>query len=121
VDSSEAAAAELGRRARRLRGTVGGALAFVGLFVGGTAYVVLRSFFLERFGMSSPVAVATLTVLPSLFLALRLARPVTVGLLEARRTRWVDDLAARHGIAREHVEELASVLDLRSPRSGGRD
>lgn len=111
MDKSEAVAVELGRRARRMRAAVGGALTLLGLAVGALAYITVRGVFLERVGMSSPIATGTLTVLPCLLVALAMARPLGALLVAARRPRWIDDLTAQYSIDRSEVEELASVLD----------
>ena len=110
MDRTDHAAAELGRRSVRLRRTVAGLLTLAGLAVGAIGYIELRGFFLGRFGMSSPIAVATLTVLPALALALRLIRPTSAIVLAGRREAWWQELAQDYGLDRAQFDDLMAIL-----------
>ena len=110
MDRTDHAAAELGRRSVRLRRTVAGLLTLAGLAVGAIGYIELRGFFLGRFGMSSPIAVGTLTVLPALALALRLIRPTSAIVLAGRREAWWQELAQDYGLDRAQFDDLMAIL-----------
>jgi hypothetical protein len=105
----DAISLEIGARAKRLRAIVIAAFVVVGIGVGAAAYAFLRSWFLHRSGMSSPIAVATLSLLPALAGSLFLARRAARWIVAVRKPMWIDDAVRTRGVDRAELEELTSL------------
>jgi hypothetical protein len=78
--------------------------------LGVAAYVGLREMFFDTLGAHSPYVTGIATVLPTVTLAWKIASWLARELI-ARRTRaWVAELAGRHDLAREPLEDFARAL-----------
>lgn len=109
MDGLSRAAAEIGRRAGAWRARVAVFFVLGGLGIGAASYLYLRDEFLRRFGMSSPIAVGTLTVLPALGLCLLVARPASHAVVRMLRPRWVEELSRAMGADAAELAELTEI------------
>ena len=105
----QAVAVEIGAMARRLRAIVVAASVVLGVAIGAAGYASLRSYFLSRSGMSSPIAIATMSFLPALAGALYLARRAAPWIVAQRRPSWISEAARRHAVDAAELEELTSL------------
>jgi hypothetical protein len=109
LDEETAAFVELGRRASRLRGRVALVLALAGMLGGMASYLVLRDIQMTINGAHSPylTGLASVGVLmaASLYIAQKLGR----ALCRMRAPSWIDELAQRHRVPREKLEEATQL------------
>jgi hypothetical protein len=109
-DPEVLAFSEIARRAKRIRLTVMLPVLLSGIGLGVAAYVGLRELFFETVGVHYPYLTGLLTVSPTVALAWKTASVLARGLIARRTHAWVADLAERHELAREPLEDFARAL-----------
>jgi hypothetical protein len=110
VDPEALAMAEVARRARRGRLAVAAPILVAGLALGVAGYVVLREAFFATIHGHVPYLTGALSILPALTLAWSAATAAGRALVRWRAPRWAEEVGAMHGVPRESLAQLASML-----------
>lgn len=99
----------LHRKAELTRKAVVAPCVVLGLFAGALGYLAVREICLSTVGFHYFYLSGILGLTPPFVLAIRAARALGDVLVRRGMPRWTEELASRHGVSREVLEEHAEV------------